>query len=202
MKSFTRSLLVCLVATGAVALTGCGKKEEKKAAAPAKPAGSQLLMGKDAPKPAAPAPAAPAHADATKPSAVPGPAPASAPAATVPLDVASAEGAMKTWLGRLQAGDFRGAAEACDKAAPGHQQLLKLADNMDAVRKDVGAEMANFAIARMADDMKQVAYVKKSEDPTVVVYDMMKGDKKVAEIQVGKSGDAWRVVPPPSGMPQ
>lgn len=204
MKSIAKTLTISAGVALALALGACDKKEAPKPAAAKPQGGSQLLMGKEAPKQAQKP-----TADLDPNAPVPGPtrpappAPAAPVVSVVPMDDSSAEAALKTWLGRLQAGDLRGAVEVCDPSAPGRAKIENLANRMDMIRADptAGETLASNALMMLTGELKQITYTTKSADPMVSVFELLKGEKKI-DVQVGKLGDVWRVVPPSEGLPQ
>jgi len=187
--SIWRNNLMGLLVAGLMAAVGCGPGQEERQT---QSIGEQ---GEDAPAAAMSHESAGDAEQATdaEPAAQPEPAHTDQ----------SAEGAVRLWIDRLVQGDFAGAADVCKADSAGAKALRDQAEGFERARNDpsAGAETIAMAVSLMTEGFTQASVTEIESGPDRAVFEVRVPNKDPQEIEVVLVDDAWRVIPPASGLP-
>ena len=191
LKNLMKNGITVFAAVGVMALVGCGEKSGTSGSAPATPAGGatadagHAAAGSHDPVEAAHGGDAHTGGDAS-----------------VSLDDSSAEAAISTYVNRLKAGDFLGAAEICLAEAPGTAELIKLGTNFENMANSPeDASIGATAKAMFTGDFETMEFTKVLEEEGVMVYEISILNKSPLNVRVENREGVWRVIPPISGTP-
>lgn len=187
-KNLMKNGITVAVVVGALALTGC-KEAGSGANAGTTPAGD-------------PTDATPTSAPNNGGTSTAGNNSGGGDAGSVAFNDLSAEGAINTYINRLKAVDFLGAAEICLPEAPGTGELIKLGTNIGNMEASAEtASMAETTRALFKGDFKTLSAVKTVEEEGVAVYEVSVINKAPVNVRVEQRDGVWRVIPPSDGTP-
>ncbi len=193
LKSLMKNGITVFAAVGVMALAGCGEKSGNGGGNAAAPAGTDAVTDD--------------HSDADHShdgdAGDSGGAPAAgAGGGSVAFDDSSAEAAINTYVNRLKAGDFIGAAEVCLAEAPGTEKLTTIGEKFIEMENSLeDASIGATAKAIFTDDFKTMEIVKTLEEEGIVVYEVAVINKAPVNIRVENRDGVWRVIPPIGGTP-
>jgi hypothetical protein len=191
LKKLMSNGIVVVVAAGAMALVGCGQN-----------GGSSSNGGGGAGSGDGSASKGAESADSAGRATDAKPAGGVVTTGSTAFDDSSPEGAITTYINRLKAGDFLGAAEICIDGAPGTGELLTLGTKFNEM--DADPEQASIgATARslFVSDFKTLETVRIVEEEGVSVYEVSVLNKAPVNIRVELRDGVWRVIPPTNGTP-
>lgn len=197
LKKLMKNGIVIVAAAGAMALVGCGQN-----------GGSNNGGGANSGDGSSAKPAEHAAKGAVKGAESAGRAADAKPGAGVvktdstAFDDSSPEGAISTYINRLKAVDFLGAAEICIEGAPGTTELLTLGNNFRQMDEDPEqASIGATARSLYKSDFKTLETVRIVEEDGVSVYEVSVLNKAPVNIRVELRDGVWRVIPPTNGTP-